>query len=90
VARSTGPVLAIGAVTMVNQSLFNGRPIDLRVPIATGLTAVAFALIERPAPELAVGLAWLALVAVLLTRVDPRVPSPTESALKWWQGTSKG
>jgi hypothetical protein len=84
-ARSTGPVLAMGAVTMANQSIFNGKPVDLRVPIATGLTAVVFAFGERAAPDLVVGLAWLALVAVLLTRIDPKVPSPAESALKWWQ-----
>jgi hypothetical protein len=85
-ARSTGPILVIGGITLANQSLLNGKPLDLRVVIATGLTAGVFALAEKAAPKPAVFLAWLALVAILFTRIDPSIPSPTESALKWWEG----
>lgn len=82
-ARSTGPLLAVGAVTIANQSIVNGLPVDLRVVAATGLAAAAFALAEKAWQEGAVALAWMALVTVLFTRING-VPSPTESFLKWW------
>jgi hypothetical protein len=83
-AASTGPVLAIGAITMVNRSVFNLKPVDWRVPIATLIAAGLFNLAERAIGGAAVGIAWLALTAVVLTRVDPSVPSPAESAVKWF------
>lgn len=85
-ARSTGPILAIGGITIANQTLLNGKPLDVRVVVATGLTAGIFALGEQAAPDAMVGLAWVALVVVLITRIDPTVPSPVESALSWWEG----
>lgn len=84
-ADTTGPVLAIGAITMANQSVFHDRPVDWRVPVATGIAAGAFALLERADRTIATGIAWVALAAVLFTRLDPSIPSPTESALTWWQ-----
>lgn len=78
-SRTTGPILAIGGITMANQLLFHDMPFDWRVPIATGISAGAFALAERAFPEAAVGLAWLALVTLLFTRTDPRVPAPVET-----------
>lgn len=88
-SKTIGPVLATGAVTVINQSVFNGQPVNWRIPIATALAAGAFSLVERPAPAVAQIFAWTMLLTVLLTRVDPNVPSPTESALKWWN-ESKG
>lgn len=84
-SRTIGPILATGAVTVVNQTVFNGKPVDWRVPIATGLAAIGFDLFERVAPELAVVLAWTTFLTVMLSRTDPSVPSPTESALAWWK-----
>lgn len=84
--RSTGPILAVGAVTIANQSIFHDEPLDMRVPIATGIAAGIFALIEKAAPEIAVSLAWVALVSVLFVRLKPNVPSPTESFVTWWEG----
>lgn len=83
-SQTTGIVLAMGAVTLVNQSVFHNHPVDWRVPAATGLAAVGFSLAERAWPQGAVLLAWTALLTVLLTRTDPKIPSPTESALSWW------
>lgn len=85
-ARSTGPILAIGGITIANQTLFNGKPLDWRVVVATGGAAMLFALVEKASPEVAVGLAYIGLVTILFARVDPKVPSPAESALKWWEG----
>jgi hypothetical protein len=79
VSRSTGPILAIGGITMANQMLFHDKPFDWRVPVATAITAGAFGLLERAWSDAAVGLAWLALVTVLLTRIDPSTPAPVET-----------
>lgn len=83
--RTTGPILAVGGITLANSTLFHGKPIEWKVPIATGIAAGAFALAERAWPEGAVALAWLALVAILITRIDPRVPAPVETLSTWWQ-----
>lgn len=85
-AQSTGPLLVIGAVTIVNGTIVHGEPMDWRVPIATGLTIGIFALGEKAWPEGVAGLAWLALVTSLFVRLKPNVPSPAESMLEFWEG----
>lgn len=84
-SRTLGPILATGTVTVVNQTIFHNRPMDWRVPIATGLAGIGFTLFERAAPQLAVVLAWTTFATVMLTRTDPSVPSPVESAATWWK-----
>lgn len=88
-AQSTGPILAVGAITMINRSIFNGKPVDWRVPIATGIAVSLFSLFEKAWGEGAKMLAYTALIAVVLTRVDPSVPSPAESALSWFNNGKK-
>jgi hypothetical protein len=83
--KTTGPVLAIGAITLANNTLFNDKPFDWRVPIATGIAAGGFALAEKGWEKGAVALAWMALVTILITRVDPKVPSPVETLNNWWK-----
>jgi len=84
-AASTGPILALGAVTLANRSVFNGEEIDWRIPIATGIAALIFAGVETVvSPSIPRGIALTALAAVTFSRIDPTVPSPAESALKWW------
>jgi hypothetical protein len=85
--RTTGPVLAIGGITVANAVLFNNKPFDWKVPIATGIAAGAFALGEKAWEKGAVALAWMALVTILVTRVDPKVPSPVETLNNWWKTT---
>ncbi|MER6059478.1 hypothetical protein [Streptomyces albidoflavus] len=84
-SQTIGPVIAIGAITMANQSVFNEQDIDWRIPVATGLAAIAFAGAERLWAPGARMLAWSALVTICLTRVNPGVPSPVQSALLWWE-----
>jgi len=84
-SRTTGPVLATGAITIINRTVFSGEPMDWRIPVATGLTAVGFSLAERVWPTGAQILAWTALTTILLTRTDPRTPAPAENALAWWK-----
>lgn len=84
-AASTGPIIAVGALTIVNRTVFNGMPIDWRAPIATGIAAIAFAGAETlVGPTIPRGIALVALVAVVFSRIDSQVPSPAESALAWW------
>lgn len=80
----------MGAITVGNAVIVNGEPFDFRVPIATGIAAGLFALFESAAPRPAVGLAWVALVAVLLVRLDPNVPAPVESFTAWWKKSNLG
>jgi hypothetical protein len=83
-SRTTGPILATGALTIANQTIFNDEPMDWRVPVATGLAAIGFSLAERLWPKGAVIFAWGTFATVLLSRTQPDVPSPVESALSWW------
>lgn len=83
-ARSTGPILAVGGITLANAVIVNGKPIDWRVPIATGLAAGLFSLAEKGWEKGAVALSYLALVTVLFVRLDPKVPAPVESFTTWW------
>jgi len=87
-SQTTGVILAMGATTVVNRTVFQGEPMDWRIPIATGLLAVGFSLAERAYPQGAEILAWTTFLTTLITRVDPKVPSPAESALAWWKQTS--
>lgn len=84
-AESTGPILAIGAITLANRSIFNDEDVDWRVPIATTIAAVLFAGAEKAVGRPAVWVSYLALLTVSLVRIDPKVPSPAESALAWFE-----
>jgi hypothetical protein len=83
-AASTGPILAVGAITLANRVVFNNKPMDWKVPIATGIAAVLFAGAERAVGDVAAKLAYLALITVVFVRIDPSTPSPAESALAWF------
>lgn len=83
-SQTTGPILALGGVTLFNSMILNNRPFDPKVPIAVGIAAGAFALAEKGWPQGATALAWMAFVTVLITRVQPGVPSPVESLNTWW------
>lgn len=85
-ARTTGPILLIGAITVTNQSIVHGKPVDWRIPIATGAAAGMFALAERGFPDGAVALAWLALGVTLLMRIDKATPAPIESITNFLEG----
>ena len=82
--RTTGPILAIGGITLANQSIVHTQPVSWRVPVATGLAAGIFALLEKAWGDGAVALAYLALASILFTRIDKSVPSPVESFVGWW------
>ena len=82
-SASTGPILAVGAITLGNKVILNGEPMDWRIPIATGISAAIFSLGDKLWPDLSKGLAYVALVSVLFVRLDSRTPAPVESLAKW-------
>lgn len=82
-ARTTGPILALGAITVGNTVVVHEKPMDWWQPVTVGLTAVLFAGVEQVLPTFAVGLAWLALITVVFVRVEPATPSPAESLAEW-------
>jgi hypothetical protein len=96
-ARSTGPILAIGGITLANQVLLTKDPpkdlqgIDWRVPVGTAVAAAGFALLEQLSEGLAVGLAWVALVTVLFVDLSPdkKTKAPTENLLDILEGKRK-
>jgi hypothetical protein len=74
VARSTGPVILAGALAASNEALFSplagGKSADWGsvwrlVPVTAGL-ALGLALLEKAAPQFAVGLAWLLVGGVFV------------------------
>lgn len=83
-SESTGPILAVGAITVGNRVIFNDEPMDWKVPIATAIAAVLFAGAERAVGRTAVYVAYLALISVVFVPIDPKIPSPAESALGWF------
>lgn len=88
-SKSTGPVIAIGAITLGNEILLNNQAFNPKVPIATGIAVGILALLEKVSEPLAVGIAYIGLLTVLLARVNPGIPSPTESLLAWLSPPAK-
>lgn len=86
-ARSTGPVLVIGAITAANEVVFapaaGSGKVNFNwrlIPAVAGL-GLGLAALERIAPEFAVGLAWLGVVTVLVVPVG-NAPTPLANANK--------
>lgn len=87
-ARTTGIVIATGAITLVNETLFvpieSGKAhssVNWRIIPATAGLALALGLLERIAPGFAVGLAWLTLATALFVPFG-NAPTPIENANK--------
>lgn len=80
-AASTGPVIAAGTITAANELLFGGGAFNWRIVPATAGLALALGLLEKAAPQFAVGLAWLCVATVLIVPLGS-APTPIENALK--------
>ena len=84
-ARSTGPILAVGGITLANKHLLAEKPaqeIDWRIVTGTAVAALGLALLEKISEGLAVGIAYVALLAVLFARLDPKAGAPAENLLR--------
>lgn len=86
-SRTTGPILAAGALTWTNQVLLNDNKDSktaesmwtetVRIGVATGILVGVMNGFERIAEPIAVSLAWTALATVLLVRFQGK-PTPLE------------
>lgn len=85
-SRTTGPIIATAAITVGNSVLINGEDINWRIPISAAIAAAMLSFAERANEQIAVGLAWIALVTVVFVRVSPGEPAPVENFLRWWNG----
>lgn len=83
-ARTTGPILLVGVITVTNQVIFQKRDIDWRVPIAAGAAAGLFAFLEKGIGDVAVALAYATLVSSLFVSVPGDVDPPITAAVKWF------
>lgn len=85
-ARTTGPILAAGAITWANNTWFErGAEFEFeetaRVAVATGMAAAFLAVAERATEPIAMGIAWAALASVILVPVGRANRSPIVNAL---------
>lgn len=82
--RSTGPILAAGAITYANAVIGNNRPWDseLIIPVATAIAAGLLALFERASPELAAGIGWIALISSFLAPPPKGGRSAAQNAIR--------
>ena len=85
-AKSTGIVLAVGAITLTNEAIFapllhEKVSVNWRIIPATAGLALALGGLERIAPGFATGLAWLSLATVLIVPFG-NAPTPLSNANK--------
>lgn len=83
--RSTGPIVAAGAISAFVAIVVQERPVldAPKIAVATAIAAGGLALAEKLWPDGAVALSWMALVTVLLVRVRKDVPAPAEAVSAW-------
>lgn len=87
-AKSTGIIIAVGAISFANEVFFtNSTPSKIpaeafKIPVATAIAALLLDGLEHVSQPLAVGIAWIALITVTLTRVGGK-PSPAENLLNY-------
>jgi hypothetical protein len=86
VSASTGPILAAGAVVIGNALIIHDKTwaSQARTAVGIGVVAGGLALVDQLDPKVGRAFAWLVLIGVLFTRVDPNTPSPLESFASWW------
>jgi hypothetical protein len=76
-SATTGPILAIGAISFGNEFI-QTKNLNFRIVLATGIAAGILSLMERLSVELAVGITWIALVTELLAPPKPGLKSPVQ------------
>jgi hypothetical protein len=68
-AKSTGPILIAGGITLLDKVTKGTATVPefLKVAVATSIAALVLDGFEHVSPPLAVGIAWIAVVTVILT-----------------------
>lgn len=81
-AGSTGPMLAVTAISFGNQWLGNGvNPPPIRILVAGGVATAGLALLSKVSDPLAGGIAWIAFITLMFTRLNGK-PSPVDNLAK--------
>jgi hypothetical protein len=80
-AESTGIILAAGAISFGNEWLLNHKSPDFKILLATGVAALMLAGAEHINQQIAVGIAWIALITVILAPVGS-TNSPATNLLR--------
>lgn len=88
-AKSTGIILAVGAITLANEAAFAPvaggdsitPDINWRVIPATLVAAALLGGLEQVSSKLAIGIAYIALVTVMFARIG-NAPAPVENLAK--------
>lgn len=90
-ARSTGIAITVGAVAFANQMLLEpaaggrGAVQNWRIVPATAGLALGLAGLEKLAPDFAVGIGYIALLAVLIIPMNG-FHTPLDNAAKMFSG----
>jgi hypothetical protein len=85
-------MVALGLVTWANGAILQPDTITdgnqfkfaTRVAVGTGIAAAGLSLVGKASPQLARGVAFVALVTALFTRYQGR-NSPVDNLLAWWK-----
>ena len=80
-SASTGIILAAGGISFGNKWLFEHQSPDFKILLATGVAALMLSGAEHVNKELAVGIAWIALITTILAPVGS-TNSPVVNVLK--------
>jgi hypothetical protein len=76
-SATTGPIIAIGAVSFGNEFI-QGEGLNFKIVLATGIAAGILSLLEHLSVELALGITWIALVTELLAPPKKGLKSPVQ------------
>lgn len=79
-AGSTGPMLAVTSISFGNEWLGNGH-LDLKILVAGAVATGGLALMSKVSDPLATGVAWIAFITLMFTRLGGR-PSPVDNISK--------
>jgi hypothetical protein len=78
---STGPILAATGITFANEWILNKQRPDFRILLGGAVAAGMLALFEHVSPEIAKGIAWIALITTLLVNPVGGGKSPVQNLL---------
>lgn len=67
-SKTTAPILATGLVVTLDDVLVKHQWPAPKTYIGIGFVAIVLSVLDGPAPEVALPLAWIVLLSVLLTR----------------------
>lgn len=78
---STGPILVATGITFGNEWILNKQSPNFKILLGGAVAAGMLGLFEHVSPELAKGIAWIALVTCLLTNPAGGGKSPAANLL---------